>query len=121
MRTFIPHQISLAEAIELTTRYRNDPGPDLFLSETFTIESVLKLCNQPGARSFRIYLGRKEDNSIHSVLVAADAGGHDILPPVQLQQSGTETDDDDDDDDGIILENAFHCPPVCPPDSPLNG
>lgn len=110
----LPHQISLAEAIELTTRYRNNPLPDLPLCETFDQTSVSALLAQNGCHSFRIYLGRKADDSVCSVLVAADADGHDILPSPQLNQLT-------DGDEGIILEDAFRCPPACPPDSPLNG
>jgi hypothetical protein len=113
----LPHQISLAEAIELTSRFRNNPGPDMPLSETFGKNSVDALLAQPGCVSFRIYLGRKEDNSICSVLVAADAEGNDILPSSVARTSQS----DEDDDDEIILENAFHCPPACPPHSLLNG
>ncbi len=116
MNTQIPHQISLAEAIELTTRFRNNPGADMPLSETFDKASVLQMLDQPGSHSFRIYLGRKSDDSICSVLVAADADGKDILPPAERAQLT----EDGDDDEGIILEDAFHCPPACPPPSPLN-
>ncbi len=113
MENFIPHQISLEEAVELTTRFRNNPGQDMFLCETFEKDSVQALLSQPNCNGFRIYLGRKADNSIHSVLVAADADGNDILPAAMRTEG--------DEDDGILLENALHCPPVCPPDSPLNS
>ena len=115
MNTQIPHQISLAEAIELTTRFRNNPGADMPLSETFDKASVLQMLAHPNSHSFRIYLGRKADESICSVLVAADADGKDILPSEKMTQLT-----EDGDDDGIILEDAFHCPPACPPPSPLN-
>lgn len=109
----IPHQITLQEAIDLTTRFRNNPGQDMPLSETFDAASVRALLNQSGCQSFRVYLGRKSDNRICSVLVAADDNGQDILPPSQFKSSTG-------DDDGIILEDAFQCPPACPPPSPLN-
>jgi hypothetical protein len=107
------HQISLAEAIDLTTRYRNNPLTDLPLCETFDKTSVTALLAQAGSHSLRIYLGRKEDDSVCSVLVAADAEGQDILPAPQLSAPA-------DEDEGIILEDAFRCPPACPPPSPLN-
>lgn len=106
------HQISLQTAIEYTKRFRENPGPDMPLSETFSADSVRALLAQPETQSFRIYLGRKADNRICSILVAADKNGHDILPPTN---NARETDDD-----GIILEDAFQCPPVCPPPSQLN-
>ncbi len=115
----LPHQISLGEAIELTTRFRKNPGPDMSYSETFDSASVLALLNQPNCKSFRIYLGRKADDRICSVLVAADADDHDILPPLASALSA-KTAAKSADDDGIILEDAFHCPPVCPEASPLN-
>ncbi|MES2003012.1 MAG: hypothetical protein V4450_00725 [Bacteroidota bacterium] len=114
MNKFIPHQISLAEAIGLTSRYRQEPVTGLFLSEAYDAASVLALLQQPACKSFRLYLGRKEDGSICTVLVAADADGKDILPPAPQAAMS-------DDDEGILLENAFHCPPICPPPSPLNG
>lgn len=116
----LPHQISLGEAIELTTRFRENPGPDMYYSETFDSASVLALLNQPGCKSFRIYLGRKPDDSICSVLVGADAEGHDILPPLASTSSDPSASPLIADDEGIILEDAFHCPPVCPEASPLN-
>lgn len=109
----IPHQISLTEAIDLITRFRNNPGADMPLAETFDSSSVLQLISQPGCKSFRIYLGRKADNSICSVLVAADAIGLDIIPSSQAGNTITA--------DGIILEDAFQCPPACPPASLLNS
>lgn len=109
----IPHQISLSEAIDLTTHYRNNPIQDLPLAETYDAISVRNLLNQPECKFFRIYLGRKSDNRICSVLVGADAEGQDILPPAQLASRIGE-------DEGIILEDAFQCPPACPPPSPLN-
>lgn len=115
----IPNQISLEEGIELTTRFREDPGADMPLCETFEKDSVVALLSHPDSRFFRIYLGRKEDDSIHSVLVAADADGKDILPPPSGSEATNRSGDDE--DDGILLENALHCPPVCPPPSPLNG
>ena len=60
----------------------------------------------------RIYAGRKEDQSLCSILVGVDAEGHDILPLPDEQLAS--------DDDGIILEDAFKCPPVCGEPSPLN-
>lgn len=109
----IQHQISLAQAIDYTTSYRENPVADLFYAETYLGSSVKALLAQEGCHSFRIYLGRKADNRICTVLVAVDENNQDILPnnnPALLT-----------DDEGIILEDAFQCPPICPPPSPLNG
>ena len=107
------HQITLAQAIDYTTRFRENPSEDTPYSETYLASSVKALLDQDGCHSFRIYLGRKADNRICSILVAVAENGQDILPsnnPALLA-----------DDEGIILEDAFQCPPICPPPSPLNG
>jgi hypothetical protein len=108
------HEISLAEAIDLTTRYRNHPVANLPLCETYSKASVELMLSYPGTASFRIYYGKKSDNSICSVLVAVNEEGADILPDPLLETTV-------EDEEPIILENAFHCPPICPPESPLNG
>lgn len=107
------HQITLAQAIDYTTRFRENPGADMPYSETFSASSVKALLDQSECHSFRIYLGRKADNHICSVLVAVDENGYDILPPANPTATN--------EDEGIILEDAFQCPPLCPPPSPLNG
>lgn len=109
----IQHQISLQEAIDLTTRFRTNPGKDMPLSETYDAGSVGQLLSQLNCCSFRIYLGRKADNSICSILVGVDENGQDILPPTGPEAAS--------EDEGILLENALQCPPVCPPPSPLNS
>lgn len=108
----IPHQITLQEAIALTTAYRKNPLTNGPFSETYDAASVQALLNQQGCQSFRLYLGRKPDQSICTILVAVDANGFDILPPAG---SATFTNNE-----GILLEDAIQCPPICPPLSPLN-
>lgn len=108
----IPNQISLQEAIALTSRYRTAPVTAAFFSEVYDGASVLALLNQPGCRSFRVYLGRKPDQRICTVLVGVDANGHDILPPTGPANFTV--------DEGILLEEAIQCPPICPTPSPLN-
>lgn len=109
----ILHQITLAQAIYYTTRFRENPGEDIPYSETYLASSVKALLEQNKCHSFRIYLGRKADNRICSILVAVDENGQDILP---INKSALLTDEE-----GILLEDAFQCPPICPPPSPLNG
>lgn len=109
----IQHQITLAQAIDYTTRFRENPGEDMPYSETYLGSSVKALLEQDKCHSFRIYLGRKADNRICNVLVAVDENGCDILPPNNAEAII--------DNEGIILEDAFQCPPLCPPPSPLNG
>jgi len=110
----LTHQISLAEAVALTGHYRANPAANLPLCETFEKDSVQALLNQAGARFLRIYQGRKPDNLLCAILVAANDSDQDILPSGAAASLAA-------DDEGIILEDAFHCPPACPPPSPLNG
>jgi hypothetical protein len=117
------HRISLATAIAMTSRYRQDrlsiladPTNEtiLPLSETFNKEAVLRLLNTEDATGIRIYYGMTEDKDIHAILVATDAAGQDILPPSgSVSFTGEEEE--------IILEDALRCPYTCPPESPLNG
>lgn len=108
----IQHQITLTTAIELTTNFRENPVPDMPIAETYTADAVLALLNQPGCVSLRLYSGRKNDDRICSVLVGVNAQNQDILPPIDADTSSN--------NDPIILEDAFQCPPACPPPSPLN-
>lgn len=109
----IPHSISLAEAIQLTTYFQSSRPADMSICETFEKASVLQMLAVAGAEKFRIYYGKKENGEVCAVLVAADAAGNDILP--QLKKSSNETNDED----VYILENSFKCPYACPPESPL--
>lgn len=107
-----PHSISLSEAIELTSRFRANRPSNLALSETFDKNSVLAMLSVPDSAQMRIYLGEKANGEICSVLVAADAAGNDLLPPISSERDG--------EDDTLILEDAIRCPQLCPPPSPLN-
>ncbi len=78
------HQITLAQAIELTSNFRANPGEDMPYAETFSAGPVKALLEQEGCHSFRIYLGRKTDDRICSVLVAVNENGQDILPQIIL-------------------------------------
>jgi hypothetical protein len=109
----LTHQISLSEAVDMTTLYRANRPENFPICETFEKASIQSLLNQSGAVSFRIYYGMKTDMSVHAVLVAADSSGNDILPTsASLLTDG--------DGDGEILEDSVRCPVNCPPESPLN-
>lgn len=116
------HFISLAEAVDLTTRYRQHRNdvllPDyqnrdlLAICETFDRAAVDALLAKPGCARIRIYYGMDTDFKIHAIIVAADENDQDILP---LSPLTSEEEDED------ILERANRCPDLCPPESPLNG
>ncbi|GAA4736809.1 hypothetical protein [Flavisolibacter ginsenosidimutans] len=115
------HFISLAEASEMTARYRQQRNAILQPSfqnlnllavcETFDRSGFDALLSKPACAFIRIYYGMDADMKIHAIIVAADENNQDILPTVAL---ANEVDDD-------ILDRANRCPDLCPPDSPLIG
>lgn len=108
------HEISLAEAIEMTTRYRANRPDNFPISETFAIEAISKLMSAEGCSGIRIYYGMKEDLEAHAILVAVNAEGEDILP---LTGNGSSLESSN----PLILEDAIRCPPDCPKASVLNS
>jgi hypothetical protein len=113
MNTKNTHEISLQNAIDMTTRYRANRPPDFPICETFGIDAVKKLLATDGCVSLRIYYGMKENQNVDAILVAANANGEDILPAsASTPEPGNNS---------IILEDGFRCPEACPPPSPLNG
>lgn len=108
------HEISLAQAIEMTARYRANRPENFPISETFAIEAITKLMSAEGCQGIRIYYGMKENLEAHAILVAVNAEGEDILPLV-----GDESVLDG--SNPVILEDAIRCPPVCPKASVLNS
>lgn len=109
------HEISLLQAIDLTTRFRANQPANMPVCETFEIADLNQLAAVTGCAYLRIYYGMKEDMSIHAVLVAVNADNEDILPSQTGSSTATET------GDPVILEDGYRCPPDCPPKSPLNG
>ncbi len=105
------HEISLAQAIDMTTLYRANRPANFPVCETFPLIAIQSLLANPAAAFFRIYYGMKEDMSVHAILVVADDNNDDLLPAANRS---------DEDDDNEILEDSFRCPNVCPPESPLN-
>lgn len=115
------HFITLQQAIDMTTRYRDNKNnvisPDyagkniIALSDTFPREVFDKLLSKSGCSGIRIYYGMDTDLKVHPIVVAINANNEDILP----DQSATSTLDGED-----IGDDAMRCPPLCPPPSPLN-
>jgi hypothetical protein len=106
-------QISLDEAIDLTTRYRANRPLNFPVCETFDVSAVNDLLSVSGCKFLRIYYGMKENLEAIAVLVAADETGQDILPSTENDATTG--------DNPLILEDGIRCPPDCPPASPLNS
>ncbi len=92
-------QITVTEAKALVARLQANPVAGLPVSETFGLAIVNAVILAEGCTSLRVYYGKKEDGSICAILVGADENNDDI--------------------DGVVGEDGFRCPPVCPTTSLL--
>lgn len=115
------HKITLATAIQLTSRYRTNretilatayKNQDILpLSETFSRADIDDLLAQSGCQGLRIYYGMTEDDKLHAVMVAVNDQNEDIIPDQENSLISEEN---------IIIEEGQRCPVICPPTSPLN-
>lgn len=106
------HEISLQQAIDMTTLYRANRPANFPICETFEKDAINKLLAEDGCAYLRIYYGMKENMEVDAILVAADAAEEDMLPAGNaIATSGT---------DDVILEDGYRCPQACPAPSPLN-
>lgn len=116
-------QISLAQAVEMTTLYRNKREEILKplyrtdilpICETFEKADIQSILDQSECVSFRLYYGMDDKDLIHAIFVGVDAEGRDILPPSGTGNTSTGG------DEGILIDDGHRCPHTCPPASPLN-
>lgn len=108
-------EISLQEAINLTTNYRANRPVNFPQYETFDIDAVKKLISNEQCKFLRIYFGMKSDNEVDLILVAADEQGQDLLPADNQNSPGVTS------GNNILLEDGFRCPQFCPSGSVLAG
>lgn len=116
------HFISLQEAIDMTSLYRQEsenilkPAYQnqniLARSEAFDRAAFDTLLAKNGCAGLRIYYGMDTSLKVHAIIVPIDENGNDILPSAN---SLTEEGEDD------IAERGIRCPDSCPQDSPLNN
>jgi len=135
------HVISLGQAIQLTKDFRRSvdtfnkkcPGfkdsMQFGYSEAFNADSYQLLLAQKDsagrpAAGVRIYYGLGKDGQIKLVLVPYDVDGKDILHHL-ISADSTKTPAGGAKtlaltDDPQAVETGQHCPPTCPPSSPLD-
>lgn len=95
------HFITLAEAATMTHAYQNAPQfQGLTKSCMMDNGSYQQVMTQPGCEGVRTYFALDDANKLTIVVVGVDANGNDMT-------------------NGIILERAWHCPSICPVNSPL--
>lgn len=114
--------ISLQQAIEMTTTYRDNrekvlapeyQGKNILpICETFDRDAFDKVLSQGGCVKMRIYLGMDDNKQIKAIIVGVDGQDRDMLPPAS---AAAET------DNGSIIDNGTRCPYLCPPPSALNS
>ena len=109
------HEISLQQAIDMTTLYRANRPSNFPICETFEVDIINKLLSTEGCRFLRIYYGMKPDLSVDAILVAVNANNEDILPSNDNQAVNTVA------SEKVIGEDGYRCPPDCPSASKLNG
>ncbi|HVZ57705.1 MAG TPA: hypothetical protein VG870_13690 [Chitinophagaceae bacterium] len=114
--------ISLQQAIDMTTRYRNEmgqivsplyAGKDILpICEKFDQQAFASLLGEPGCVAVRIYLGMDPDLKIRLIAVGVNDQDQDIIPAsAGAGQASTEP---------YIIEDGIRCPDICPASSPLN-
>ncbi|MFH0992063.1 MAG: hypothetical protein V1799_18815 [bacterium] len=86
--------VSLSIASKLTRNYRDASPKETVRAGGFWKEYLQKLLDQSGCVAMRIYYARKDDGASSFVLVGINEKGDDI-------------------NDGILLEEAYPCPPWC--------
>lgn len=113
--------ISLQEAIDMTTLYRQDK--EVILANQFKGQNILPRCEtfhrevfdtllaKTGCESIRIYYGMDPEKKVHAIVVAVNDHGEDILPAEEASVG---------DSGGSIGEQGQRCPEDCPPQSALN-
>ena len=106
--------ITLAQAVEMTTRFRSNKdsvvassfsGQDILAnSDKFDKDAILALLEKSNCAALRLYYGMGQDLKIRPILVAVDSNDEDII-----------------DGDQTAVDDTIRCPPICPVASPLNS
>ena len=97
------HDISLADASELTKNYRDSQTSTNYVKgEFFGKTALLALLNQEGSVGARIYYGLGADGVPRLVIVGVNSDGDDMV-------------------DGNLMEHGFSCPTQCSSANSLNG
>ena len=114
----MPNNISLTEAIAMTSRYRaqrtnilkSQYAEDniLLTCETFDRDAFSELLDATDCEKVRIYFGMTEELQVRAIVVGVNSYDEDILPV----STATVT--------NMIIEEGLPCPASCPPPSPLN-
>jgi hypothetical protein len=116
-----PQRISLADAVELTQRYRK-AAPASEHGGFFWSDGIQELLSQPGCVGLRYYHGLDADARYQIVFVGVDANGNDITKgagtpgtkrgaKAAAVAAGA--------GEALLLDHHWPCPPYCDTGSPL--
>ena len=94
------HEITLAEAKELTRRFRDTHKADKEKTRSHRIsrEVIEKILAQPGCAGLRVYHGHRKEKG--------ERGGEETVVIVGVTDDGTDM-------TAVIAEEAWGCPPYC--------
>lgn len=96
------HSISLAEAAEMTARYRGQMTEEQIKGGFFGARAIMTILDQSDCVGIRYYYGLDSNNKQVLVLVGVLANQDDIV-------------------DGILAEVSLPCPTFCGSDNSLNS
>ena len=96
------HNITLAEASDLTFNFRMQAGPNAVLGGFFGKDAVLAILAQEGAVGLRYYYGLDETGKPHIILIGVDQEGNDKT-------------------EGLLAQRSVVCPPICAQENELNS
>ncbi len=95
------HIVTLDQAVKYIQNFKNFPATPSIKGAYFGRSAFDKILAQAGCIGIRYYYAKKDDGTPTLVLVGVDGSGNDITV-------------------GILIEDAFPCPPFCGGPSPLN-
>lgn len=93
--------ISLEEASQMTARYRATIQPGTTIAYAISKEFISRILNQQDCEGLRIYMGINDNGETTPVFVGIDNVRNDLS-------------------EGLIADNAFPCPSICPSSNSLN-
>jgi hypothetical protein len=97
-----PHDISLAEAAQLTKNFRDThQSPDTVIAQKFNKAAIMDILNQTGCCGIRVYYAQDTAGAPKMVFTGVDVNGNDMYT-------------------GKLAQHGQPCPSSCSTSNPLN-
>jgi hypothetical protein len=97
-----PHEIPLADACAMTSRYRNSGQFNNYFGGFFGSTAIREILDQDSCVGIRYYYGLNDQENPVLILVGVDAENKDLV-------------------EGKIAEMSLPCPELCDSTSPLKN